>query len=144
MRLTLDMPQRLSMFIAFLQCQLKREAQVCLPEPFEPKLTDKLAQQMWTSYYQAWPALNNLQKWVPYHLVLGAHERFIVENIMHRDVACWTAQRRFIAAFVFRAHCVGELFEQVQLPFLEQKDFWDSPWAACDPCGRGKQLEKKM
>lgn len=64
---------------------------------------------------------------MPYHTVLGQHELFVVRSVHHAKVPCWTEERRFLAMFIFRAHCKCELFQEVQLPHLSKESFWEDP-----------------
>eukprot|EP00913_Durusdinium_trenchii_P017766 g16693.t1 len=45
----------------------------------------------------------NTERWVPYHTVLGVHELFLMEAVHSRTD--WTEKQKFLAIFVFRAHC---------------------------------------
>ena len=57
--------------------------------------------------------------------LLGTHELFAVEKI-HQDTD-WDMHRRFLALFIYRAHCRQDLLETVQLPFMHTIGFWDNP-----------------
>jgi len=127
-------------FYAFLQCSLKMEARALMD--FNVELTDPVAIKMW-------PAVEALEernqgkneKWVPYHTVLGVHEFFVVKEIHHAKNSIWTPYRRFVATFIFRAHCKRELFQQVQRKYLERADFWKDPTAAFKA---GSPMEKEI
>jgi len=127
-------------FYAFLQCQLKMEARALMD--FNVELTDPVAIKMW-------PAVEVLEernqgkneKWVPYHTVLGVHEFFVVKEIHHAKNSIWTPYRRFVAMFIFRAHCKRELFQQVQRKYLESADFWKDPAKAFKA---GSPMEKEI
>ena len=69
--------------------------------------------------------LGKREKWMPFHTILGTHERFAVEKI-NQNID-WDVHRRFLALFIYRAHCRQDLFETVQLPFMHTIDFWDNP-----------------
>lgn len=121
-------------FFSFLQCQLRMEARVFMGRDFE--LEDEAALGIWPTYEKL--ELRNQgknEKWVPYHTVLGVHELFVVKEIHHAKVDCWTPQRRFVTMFIFRSHCSRKLFEQVQLPHLAKATFWKDPCAAFMPGG---------
>jgi len=81
------------------------------------------------------PNLGKKEKWMPFHTVLGVHELFMVQSIHHAAVPCWDARRRFLAVFVFRAHCKAEVFREVQLAHLQREDFWTDPLGKFDPDG---------
>ncbi|CAE7598211.1 for, partial [Symbiodinium necroappetens] len=114
-------------FFQFLQCQLCLEASTCLDE--ELQLQDQKAVDFWP-LFRTWaqPNLGKKEKWVPFHTVLGPHEFFVVTQILHNDDLPWNAWRRFLAMFVYRAHCKGAVFREAQLPrMLQQEDFWKDP-----------------
>ncbi|CAJ1451365.1 unnamed protein product [Effrenium voratum] len=113
-------------FFQFLQCQLRMEAAECLQEELD---TDPEANKWWQNF-RSWvqPNLGKKEKWMPFHTVLGAHELFIVENIHHGTLP-WDEKRKFIAMFVFRAHCRSNVFREAQLPHMLQEDFWRDPIA---------------
>ncbi|CAE7212601.1 for [Symbiodinium sp. CCMP2592] len=116
-------------FFHFLQCQLCLEASTCLHE--ELQLRDPKAVDFWPRF-RTWaqPNLGKKEKWVPFHTVLGPHDFFVVTQILHNDDLPWNAWQRFLAMFVYRAHCKGALFQEVQLPrMLEEEDFWKDPAA---------------
>ena len=46
---------------------------------------------------------------------LGVHERFLLEQVHGNNVLEWDAKQRFIAMFIFRAHCKRDVFECVQV-----------------------------
>ena len=116
-----------SSFLAFLCCQLRMEALHCLNFQLDEELCQD-EKEVWASY-QIWVNLekkSRVETWVPFHTVLGAHERFIVKTIYDADVDHWTEKRRLIVHFIFRAHCCMEMFANVQLPLLTDPDFWDT------------------
>lgn len=125
----------------FLQCQLRMEAIRCLDAKEETiALTDPTAQRIWAEYAR-WqdPDRPNYEKWIPYHTVLGVHELFSVTEI--RNAAGLDERQRFLALFVFRAHCKPDLFKKVQLPHLQREGFWADPVAAFEA---GGPLEREM
>ncbi|CAE7747690.1 for [Symbiodinium sp. CCMP2456] len=115
-------------FFQFLQCQLCLEASTCLDE--ELQLKDQKAVDVWP-LFRTWaqPNLGKKEKWVPFHTVLGPHEFFVVTQILHNDDLPWNAWQRFLAMFVYRAHCKGAVFREAQLPRMLQEDFWKDPVA---------------
>mmetsp|Transcript_70936 Transcript_70936/g.140774 ORF Transcript_70936/g.140774 Transcript_70936/m.140774 type:complete len:944 (-) Transcript_70936:28-2859(-) len=122
-------PATLEEFLHFLQCQICLEAREITKTHVD--LKDEGARAMWPAYEAfVTPNLGSAEKWVPYHTVLGVHEFFLVESVHHRNEPRWNAQRRFLAIFIFRAHCKKDLFTQCQLPFLQQEWFWNDPLAA--------------
>jgi hypothetical protein len=84
--------------------------------------------EKWTA-----PSLRGTQeKWVPFHGHLAKHELFATECIhSNKD---WSEYQRFIALFVYRAHCKGELFNNVQKPLMGAA-FWKDPRGAFMPNG---------
>jgi len=104
------------------------EAEGCLQEDLE--LSDAEASGFWQSF-RTWvqPNLGKKEKWMPFHTVLGAHELFIVEHIHHNKELSWNAKRRFLAMFVFRAHCRSNVFREAQLPLMREEKFWRDPVA---------------
>merc|ERR1719498_977224 len=75
-------------FYAFSQCSVKMEAQHFLEE--ELKLEDPVAKEMWPHFEKL--ALRNLgknEKWVPFHTVLGTHEKYVVEAIQTAKEKTW-------------------------------------------------------
>jgi hypothetical protein len=110
-------------FYAFLQCSLKMEAKVLMEAEYA--LEDVAAKALWPKFEKM--AARNLgknEKWVPFHTVLGVHEKFLVEHVHHGKVPWWTDYHRWIALFIFRAHCKCNMFTEVQMPFLQDKKFW--------------------
>jgi hypothetical protein len=99
-------------------------------------LADADAEKKWEPH-QTWvrPNLGKSERWMPYHTVLGVHELFIVQHIHHAKVPCWTDERRFLAMFIYRAHCKSELFQEVQLPHLSKASFWENPSSHFDVHG---------
>jgi len=124
------MPQAtLEDFLNFLQCQMCLEAREITMTHVE--LRDEGARAMWPAYEAfVTPNLGSAEKWVPYHTVLGVHEFFLIQSVHHRNEPSWNTQRRFLAIFIFRAHCKKDFFTQCQLPFLQQESFWAHPLAA--------------
>ncbi|CAE7208815.1 NAMPT [Symbiodinium natans] len=119
-------PSELDQFFHFLQCQLRMEARHCMQEELE--LQDQQARAIWP-HFEEWvqPNLGKKEKWMPFHTVLGAHELFIVENIHHNPELRWDDKCKFLAMFVFRAHCRGTIFREAQLPYMRGQDFWRDP-----------------
>mmetsp|Transcript_83895 Transcript_83895/g.234166 ORF Transcript_83895/g.234166 Transcript_83895/m.234166 type:complete len:517 (-) Transcript_83895:125-1675(-) len=116
-------------FYAFLQCQLRMEARELMGKDFAVK--DPAALSIWPLYERLETRNQGKnEKWVPYHTVLGVHEYFVVQEIHHARVPCWTPYRRFVAMFIFRSHCQRDLFQKVQMPHLSRADFWKDPVAA--------------
>jgi len=106
----------------------------------ELELSDKAAKDMWADVVNfITPNLGANERWVPYHTVLGLHELFLVESIHSRTQ--WTDHQRFIAMFIFRAHCKRDLFTSAELPFMLQDDFWKDPKEAFKP---GGPMEKSI
>lgn len=125
-------------FFKFLQCQLRME----LEQHTDAKLefADKGAEEMWRhATIFTMPGKGALEKWVPYHTVLGVHELFLVQSIHSRS--SWSEYQRFVAMFVFRAHCKCNLFTEAQLPLMQQDRFWNDPRAAFMP---GGDMEKSI
>eukprot|EP00931_Biecheleriopsis_adriatica_P074166 TRINITY_DN48286_c0_g1_i1.p1 TRINITY_DN48286_c0_g1~~TRINITY_DN48286_c0_g1_i1.p1 ORF type:complete len:673 (-),score=190.16 TRINITY_DN48286_c0_g1_i1:37-2055(-) len=122
-------------FFQFLQCQLRMEAEEGLQQ--EVQLSDPKASAMWQQF-RAWvqPNLGKKEKWMPFHTVLGAHELFMVENIHHGDRQLWDEKRKFLAMFVFRAHCRSAVFREAQLPHMDKEEFWRNPVAQFGTKGR--------
>jgi len=125
-------PATILEFVRFLQCQLRFEAKHHTGKDI--KLLDKDAEAMYPKV-EAFitPNLGNTERWVPYHTVLGVHELFLVESIHSRKD--WNEKQRFLAIFVFRAHCKRDLFTKAQLPLMLQKSFWKDPMKAFEPGG---------
>eukprot|EP00927_Polykrikos_kofoidii_P071882 TRINITY_DN68083_c0_g1_i1.p1 TRINITY_DN68083_c0_g1~~TRINITY_DN68083_c0_g1_i1.p1 ORF type:complete len:832 (+),score=143.91 TRINITY_DN68083_c0_g1_i1:285-2498(+) len=67
------------------------------------------------------------EKWVPFHTALGAHDRFIIEEIHQAREPVWNEKRRFLVMFIFRAHCCREMFDEAQLHLLRDESFWANP-----------------
>lgn len=133
-------PASLEEFFQFLQCQLCMEAREVIGERVE--LEDPAARALW-SEYEAFvtPNLGATERWVPFHTALGVHEFFLIQSVHHRQEASWDAKRRFMAIFIFRAHCKRDFFNQAQLPYLLREDFWRDPVGAFAPEGA---LEQSM
>jgi hypothetical protein len=123
----------LAEFCKFLQCQLKKEAQVHVTSDID--LKDKGAKAMWADY-EAFvaPNLGGTERWVPYHTMFGCHEKFVVEAI-HYSQHGWDEFQRFQAMFIFRAHCKADVFNIAQVPVLTSDEFWKDPHQACEPAG---------
>lgn len=126
--------EALAEFFQFLQCQLVMEARELLGT--ELTLEDPAAARIWP-HLEAFlrPSLGRKEKWMPFHTVLGAHELFIVQEIHNADVPHWDAFRKFLAMFIFRAHCKSELFRTVQLPHMVEEEFWEDPASHFDEEG---------
>ena len=125
-------------FFQFLQCQLRMELrQHC---KIELEFADPAVGEIWPEM-ETFIASNSgaSEKWVPYHTVLGVHELFLVKSIHSRKN--WSEYQRFVAMFVFRAHCKGDLFKKVQLPILQKSSFWKDPKKAFMP---GNAMEKSI
>eukprot|EP00435_Cladocopium_sp_Y103_P055308 s80_g18.t1 len=113
-------------FFQFLQYQLRLEAETCLESAEDLEVSEEGG--LWQSF-RTWvqPNLGKKEKWMPFHTVLGAHELFIVEHIHHNKELPWDEKRRFLAMFVFRAHCRSNVFREAQLPLMLQERFWRDP-----------------
>lgn len=125
-------------FFKFLQCQLRME----LRQHTDTKLDipDKAAEEIWPDVEKfITPNLGASERWVPYHTVLGVHELFLVESIHSRK--SWSDYQRFIAMFIFRAHCKRDLFNKAELPVMQTGSFWKDPKAAFQP---GGSMEKSI
>lgn len=119
-------------FLCFLQCQLNMELKQHAGQEIE--LTDKQSKSMWPDVEAfVTPNLGNTERWVPYHTILGVHELFLVQSV-HSQKA-WNEKQRFLAMFVFRAHCKRDLFLKAQLPLMLKQSFWDDPQKAFRPDG---------
>eukprot|EP00747_Dinoflagellata_sp_TGD_P063786 gnl/TRDRNA2_/TRDRNA2_153607_c0_seq1.p1 gnl/TRDRNA2_/TRDRNA2_153607_c0~~gnl/TRDRNA2_/TRDRNA2_153607_c0_seq1.p1 ORF type:complete len:603 (-),score=141.02 gnl/TRDRNA2_/TRDRNA2_153607_c0_seq1:79-1887(-) len=124
-------------FYGVAQCSLKMEAKELMQKDFE--LTDPLAVKLWPDFERmAKRNLGQNEKWVPFHTVLGIHEKFLVEEVHHAKTG-WNELQRFIAMFIFRSHCKCNLFKEVQLPHMKKAGFWKDPEAAFAP---GSAMEK--
>jgi len=125
-------PANMQEFFRFLQCQLKMETKEHTGNDVE--LKDKAAIAMWPDV-QAFvtPNLGQTERWVPYHTILGVHELFLVEAV-HSNKK-WDEKKKFVAMFIFRAHCKRDLFMKAQLPLMEKADFWKDPAKAFRPGG---------
>ena len=119
-------PSSLASFLQFLQCQLRLEAKERLGEDFH--LMDEDATSLWPTY-QRWtaPNIGKKDKWVPFHTVFSSHELFVVKDIHHNNTLPWTEKQRFLAMFIFRAHCQPRVFCEAQLPYLLKEKFWENP-----------------
>lgn len=119
-------------FFCFLQNQLVMEAKQHTGE--ELKLSDKDATKMWP-YVEEFitPNLGLTERWVPYHTILGVHEEFLVKSVHSQKQ--WNEKQRFLAMFIFRAHCKRDLFTKAQVPIMLQKSFWQDPQKAFQPGG---------
>jgi len=125
-------PASTTEFLRFLQCQLRFEAKHFTGKDI--KLVDKDAEAMFPQVETfITPNLGLTERWVPYHTVLGVHELFLVQSIHSRRD--WNEKQRFLAVFVFRAHCKRDLFTKAQLPLMIQKNFWKDPAKAFEPGG---------
>merc|ERR1719491_2914545 len=102
------------------------------------ELPDKAADDMWPDVKAfVTPNLGATERWVPYHTILGVHELFLVESVHHR--AGWSEKQKFLAIFVFRAHCKRDLFLEAQLPIMCTKAFWQDPVKSFAPGGPMEQ-----
>jgi len=127
-------------FFQFLQCQLRMEAREVLDKDVE--FQDAGAQAMWEDYVKfVTPNLGRNERWVPYHTAFGVHEFFLIESVHHKVTRVWNEKRRFMAIFVFRAHCKRDFFTEAQLPHLLGESFWRDPVHAFRPHG---PLERSM
>lgn len=125
-------------FFQFLQCQLRMQSLEYTGN--DVVLADKGASSMWPEVKAfVTPNLGATERWVPYHTILGVHELFLVESVHHR--AGWTEKQKFLAIFVFRAHCKRDLFLQAQLPVMSTKTFWQDPVKAFAP---GESMEQAI
>jgi len=133
-------PASLEEFFQFLQCQICMEAREVLGKQLEPE--DPAVRTLWPDYEAfVTPNLGATERWVPYHTALGVHEFYLIESVHHRKEPLWDAKRRFMAIFIFRAHCKRDFFNQAQLPYLLCEDFWRDPVQAFEPEGA---LERSM
>ena len=87
------------------------------------------------------PNLGANEKWVPYHTVFGVHEWYHIKELHGEIAKDWEPKHRFLATFIFRAHCKRDLFEEVQLPLLKEKDFWRQPLVRF---GHGDLMEEAL
>jgi len=119
-------------FFCFLQGQLRMEAKQHTGE--ELQLRDNNANKMWP-YVEEFitPNLGNTERWVPYHTILGVHEEFLVKSVHSQKK--WNEKQRFLAMFIFRAHCKRDLFTKAQVPVMMNKSFWQDPQKAFQPGG---------
>jgi hypothetical protein len=119
-------------FFQFMQCQLRFEAKH--HTNVDVKLTDKIAETMYPQVEAfVTPNLGATERWVPYHTILGVHELFLAQSVHSRRD--WSEKQRFLAIFVFRAHCKRDLFTQAQLPLMLKSSFWKHPIKAFMPGG---------
>ena len=71
----------------------------------------KIKPVMWDDY-EAFVIPNiSREKWVSYHTDLGSHEAFLMTYVHSKLITAWTEKQRFLAIFVFRAHCRKEVFD---------------------------------
>jgi hypothetical protein len=125
-------------FFKFMQCQLRMELK--LQTGIELELPDKAAEDMWPDVETfITPNLGKTERWVPYHTILGVHEHFLVESVHSRKD--WSERQKFLAIFIFRAHCKRDLFTKAQLPLMLKGSFWKDPKAAFMP---GGPMEKSI
>lgn len=125
-------------FFKFLQCQLRMEVREHTGEHLE--LPDKGAEEIWPDVETfVTPNLGATERWVPYHTVLNVHELFLVKSVHSRKA--WTEYQRFIAMFIFRAHCKCDVFNKAQLPHMQKDSFWSDPSAAFES---GKVMETSI
>lgn len=122
-------------FLMFLQCQLRMELREHASKKLE--LADKKTNDMWP-HVEAFvtPNLGATERWVPYHTILGVHELFLVESVHHK--AAWDEKQKFLAMFIFRAHCKRDLFTTTQMPLMNSS-FWKDPKKAFQPGGPMEQ-----
>eukprot|EP00928_Gymnodinium_smaydae_P070803 TRINITY_DN54570_c0_g1_i1.p1 TRINITY_DN54570_c0_g1~~TRINITY_DN54570_c0_g1_i1.p1 ORF type:complete len:690 (-),score=167.55 TRINITY_DN54570_c0_g1_i1:57-2048(-) len=131
-------PATLEEFFQFLQCQLRMEVREHTGKDIS--LDDKNVQAMWPDVEAfVTPNLGKTERWVPYHTVLGVHELFLVQSVHSRKE--WTEKQKFIAMFIFRAHCKRDLFLKAQLPLMQKATFWQDPVKAFAP---GGPMEKSI
>lgn len=127
-------------FFQFMQCSLKLEAKELMGKDVE--LQDPAAQAFWDTYLKfVTPNLGANERWVPYHTVLGLHEKFLMESVHHRKGTGWNEKQRFLACFIFRAHCKCDVFTEAELPHMLKPQFWKDP---IDAFRRGGPLEKSI
>eukprot|EP00913_Durusdinium_trenchii_P020906 g19642.t2 len=102
-------------------------AKLCLGEK-DVQLEDPDAKCLWPLFEQ-WvaPNIGKREKWVPFHTVLAPHELFLVQSIHHNTDLNWSDFQRYLAIFIFRAHCQRQVFSHAQLPYLLTADFWHDP-----------------
>jgi hypothetical protein len=125
-------PASMEEFFRFLQCQLRFETKH--HAECDLGLVDKEAEAMWPDIEAfVTPNLGATERWVPYHTVLGVHELFLVESVHNR--AEWDEKQRWMAMFVFRAHCKRDLFLKAQLPLMLKDSFWKDPMKEFAPGG---------
>eukprot|EP00746_Dinoflagellata_sp_MGD_P149202 gnl/MRDRNA2_/MRDRNA2_81267_c0_seq1.p1 gnl/MRDRNA2_/MRDRNA2_81267_c0~~gnl/MRDRNA2_/MRDRNA2_81267_c0_seq1.p1 ORF type:complete len:636 (-),score=134.70 gnl/MRDRNA2_/MRDRNA2_81267_c0_seq1:164-2071(-) len=125
-------------FFRFLACQTRFECKY--HTGVDVPLHDNESKAMWPDV-EAFitPNIGATERWIPYHTILGKHELFLVTDV--HSMKEWTEKQRFLAIFVFRAHCKCDLFKEVQLPIMRKKSFWEDPIAAFKP---GGPMEKSM
>ncbi|CAK8988036.1 unnamed protein product [Durusdinium trenchii] len=128
-----SMPEAtLDEFFQFCSCQLQIEGREIMEKDIPLKDAD--AEALFPHVHEhVKPNLGNTERWVPYHTVLGVHELFLMEAVHSRTD--WTEKQKFLAIFVFRAHCKRDLFSQAQVPLMK-KEFWKNPVKAFEPEGR--------
>lgn len=125
-------PASLDEFFQFLQCSLHMETVQHTDQKLE--FADEAAKAMWPDAKAfITPNLGATERWVPYHTVLGVHELFVVESIHPR--IDWDEMQKFVAMFIFRAHCKRDLFARAQLPLMLKESFWQDPVRAFRPGG---------
>ena len=118
----------LSELFGFLQCQLLNEFEVCLNRTDAKR--KKIKPVMWDDY-EAFVIPNiSREKWVSYHTDLGSHEAFLMTYVHSKLITEWTEKQRFLAIFVFRAHCRKEVFELVQFAQMQSAGFLEPPLTA--------------
>lgn len=121
----------LNEFFQFLACQLSIESREHLGE--ELAMTEKGAAELFPEVDKhVKPNLGNTERWVPYHTVLGVHELFLMEAVHSRKD--WNDKQKFLAMFIFRAHCKRDLFLQAQVPLMKDQ-FWKNPLKAFEANG---------
>jgi hypothetical protein len=112
-------------FARFLQCQLKAECDWKLG-PEAVSIQDPLALEMWPAHCRFVRGLG-YDKWMPFHVYLGLHESGLI-RLVHLQ-KCWTDEQKCMLVMIFRGHARLELFEKVQLPFIQKAGtrFWSDP-----------------
>eukprot|EP00439_Symbiodinium_sp_Y106_P045480 s1105_g5.t1 len=81
--------------------------------PKAPRAGEPLPEATLNEFFQ------NTERWVPYHTVLGVHELFLMEAVHSRKD--WNDKQKFLAMFIFRAHCKRDLFLQAQVPLMKDQ-----------------------
>mmetsp|Transcript_93565 Transcript_93565/g.165530 ORF Transcript_93565/g.165530 Transcript_93565/m.165530 type:complete len:355 (-) Transcript_93565:75-1139(-) len=116
-------------FLAYAQCSIKIEAKKFLDLDIELEDPEALRMLPGAEKLAQKNSSAKLEKWVPFHTVLGPHNKFVVEHIYHARQKTWSFYQRFVLNLVFRAHCKPGVFK-AQLPILSKKSFWHAPLRA--------------